>query len=200
MNLETRPRHPNRRVPGSWRNVQILPERSKSGAVAGRMWRRCGEVTFCKLKIVDFIKLSESAVRKIYVFLYQISRYRRQPWRASVSRAREIHSRKVITNKAFFRRPMGGCERGAAAVALMLRRWVCARTMCPRSPLAAGAGSLGGVRTLRRWCRGAPAVARMQGGGGGGRSWGGVLRSDTDEAVRVAALIFRAHPNKHFIC
>ena len=107
-------------------------------------------MTICKLKIVDFIKLSESAVRKIYVFLYQIGRYRRQPWRASVSRAREIHSRNTITNRAFFRRPMGGCERGVAAVALMPRRWGRARTMCPMSPRAAGEGSLGGVRTLRR--------------------------------------------------
>ena len=39
----------------------------------------------------------------------------------------------------------------------------------------------------------------MQGGGGGGRSWGGVLRSDTVEAVRVADVILRAHPKKHFI-
>lgn len=39
----------------------------------------------------------------------------------------------------------------------------------------------------------------MQGGGGGGRNWGGVLRSGTVEAVRVADLIFREHPKKHFI-
>ena len=83
-------------------------------------------------------------------FFNQISRYRRQPRRASVSRAREIQSRKVITNKAFFRRPMGGCERGEPAVALMPRRWVHARTMCPMSLLAAGEGSLGGVCPLRR--------------------------------------------------
>ena len=83
-------------------------------------------------------------------FFNQISRYRRQPRRASVSRAREIHNRIEITNRAFFRHPMGGCERGEPAVALMLRQWVHARTMCPRSPLAAGAGSLGGVCTQRR--------------------------------------------------
>ena len=80
-----------------------------------------------------------------------ISRYRRQPRRASVSRAREIQSRITVISRAFFRRPMGGCERGAAAVALMLRRWGRARTMCPLSLLAAGEGSLGGVRPLRRW-------------------------------------------------
>ena len=107
-------------------------------------------MTICKLKIVDFIKLSESAVRKIYIFLYQIRRWQRQLRRASVSRAREIHSRIEITNRAFFRRPMGGCERGAAAVALMLRRWGCARAMCLMSPRAAGEGSLRGVRPLRR--------------------------------------------------
>ena len=83
-------------------------------------------------------------------FFNQISRYRRQPWRASVRRAREIHTRKNITNRAFFRRPKGGCERGVAADALMLRRWGHARTMCPMSPRAAGEGSLGGVCTLRR--------------------------------------------------
>ena len=132
-------------------------------------------------------------------FFNQIGRYRRQPKRASVSRAREIQSRKVITNRAFFRRPMGGCWGGAAAVALMLRRWGHARTMCPMSPRAAGEGSLGGVCPLRRSWGGAAAVALMQGGGGGGRRWGGALRSGTVEAVRVAALIFRAHPKKHFI-
>ena len=120
-------------------------------------------------------------------FFNQISRYRRQPWRASVSRAREIQSRKVITNRAFSRRPMGGCGGVAPAVALMLRRWGHARTMCPMSLLAAGEGSLGGVCTLRRCGGVAPAVALMQGGGGGGRSWGGVLRSGTVEALRVAA-------------
>lgn len=67
------------------------------------------------------------------------------------------------------------------------------------SPRAAGEGSLGGVCTLRLSLGGAPAVALMQGGGGGGRSWGGVLRSETVEALRVAALIFREHPKKHFI-
>jgi len=39
----------------------------------------------------------------------------------------------------------------------------------------------------------------MQGGGGGGRRWGGALRSGTVEALRVAVLIFREHPKKHFI-
>lgn len=107
-------------------------------------------MTNCKLKIVDFIKLSESAIKKIYGFLYQIRRWQRQLRRASVSRAREIYIRIIIINRAFFRRPMGGCERGAAAVAQMLRRWGHARTMCPMSLLAAGEGSLGGVCTLRR--------------------------------------------------
>ena len=83
-------------------------------------------------------------------FFNQISRYRRQPWRVSVRRAREIHICIIITSRAFFRRPMGGCERGAAAAALMPRRWGHARTMCPMSPRAAGEGSLGGVCTLRR--------------------------------------------------
>ena len=69
----------------------------------------------------------------------------------------------------------------------MLRRWGCARTMGPRSPLAAGAGSLGGVHTLRRSLGVATAAALMQGGGGGGRRWGVVLRSGTVETVRVAA-------------
>ena len=71
--------------------------------------------------------------------------------------------------------------------------------MCPMSPRAAGEGSLGGVRPLRRSWGGATAVALMQGGGGGGRRWGGVLRSGTVEAVRVAAMILRAHPNKHIM-
>ena len=93
---------------------------------------------------------------------------------------------------------MGGCERGAAAVALLLRRWGHARTMCLMSPRAAGEGSLGGVCTLRRCGGGAPAVALMQGGGGGGRSWGGALRSDTVEAVGVAGLNLREHPKKAF--
>lgn len=132
-------------------------------------------------------------------FFNQISRYRRQPWRASVSRAREIQSRKVITNRAFFRRPMGGCWGGAAAAALMPWRWGCARAMCPRSPRAAGAGSLRGVRPLRRSWGGATAVALMQGGGGGGRRWGGALRSGTVEAERVATLILREHPKRHII-
>ena len=134
--------------------------------------------------------MSESAVRKIYIFLMvmaaafmnhgssiheswqqhsivmaaalnnhgssiheswqQHSIFWHQPRRASVSRAREIQSRKVITNRAFFRRPMGGCWGGATAAALMLRRWGCARAMCPRSPRAAGTGSLRGVHPLRR--------------------------------------------------
>lgn len=94
---------------------------------------------------------------------------------------------------------MGGCWGGAAAVALLLRRWGHARPMCPMSTLAAGEGSLGGVCHLRRCWGVATAVALMQGGGGGGRNWGGVLRSDTVEAVRVADLIFREHPKKHFI-
>ena len=59
---------------------------------------------------------------------------------------------------------------------------------------------MGGVCTLRRCERGKTAVALMQGGGGGGRNLGGVLRSGTVDAVRVAALILRAHPKKHFIC
>ena len=83
-------------------------------------------------------------------FFNQINRYRRQPWRASVSRAREMHNRIEITNRAFFRRPMGGCWGGVAAATLMLRRWGCARAMCPMSPRAAGEGSLGGVHPLRR--------------------------------------------------
>lgn len=94
---------------------------------------------------------------------------------------------------------MGGCWGVVAAVALMLRRWGRARAMCLMSELARGEGSLRGVRTLRRSWGVATAVALMQGGGGGGRSWGGVLRSDTVEAVRVADLIFREHPKKHFI-
>lgn len=132
-------------------------------------------------------------------FFNKISRYRRQPWRASVRRAREIHTRIDITNRAFFRRPMGGCWGGVAAVALMLRRWGCARAMCLMSPRAAGEGSLRGVRPLRRSWGVATAVALMQGGGGGGRRWGGALRSGTVEALRVAALIFREHPKKHSI-
>ena len=102
-------------------------------------------------------------------FFNQISRYRRQPRRASVSRAREIQSRIAVISRAFFRRPMGGCWGGATAVALMLRRWGHARTMCPMSPRAAGEGSLGGVCSLRRSWGVATAVALMQGGGGGGR-------------------------------
>lgn len=132
-------------------------------------------------------------------FFNQISRYRRQPRRASVSRAREIQSRITVISRAFFRRPMGGCWGGATAVALMLRRWGHARPMCPRSRLAAGAGSLGGVCTLRRCWGVATAVALMQGGGGGGRRWGGALRSGTVEAERVATLILREHPKRHII-
>lgn len=132
-------------------------------------------------------------------FFNQISRCRRQPCRASVSRAREIQSRKVITNKAFFHHPMGGCWGVVAAVALMLKRWGRARAMCPRSRLAAGAGSLRGVRTLRCSRGVATAVALMQGGGWWWSSFGDALRSRTVEAVRVAALIFREHPKKHLI-
>ena len=43
------------------------------------------------------------------------------------------------------------------------------------------------------------AVALMQGGGGGGRNWGGVLRSGTVETLRVATLILREHPKRHII-
>ena len=97
------------------------------------------------------MKQSVSIGRESDLYLFNhIGRYWRQPRRASVSRVREIQSRKVITNRAFFRRPMGGCERGEPAVALMPRRWGHARTMCPMSPRAAGEGSLGGVCTLRR--------------------------------------------------
>ena len=71
--------------------------------------------------------------------------------------------------------------------------------MCPMSPRAAGEGSLGGVRPLRRSWGVATAVALMQGGGGGGRRWGGALRSGTVEALRIAAMIFREHPKKHII-
>lgn len=93
---------------------------------------------------------------------------------------------------------MGGCWGGAAAAALMLQRWGHARTMCPMSELARGEGSSGGVCPLRCSWRGVAAVALMQGGGGGGRNWGDVLRSDTVEAVLVADLIFREHQKKHF--
>lgn len=154
---------------------------------------------FCQPIGGDLKQCVRISREKDLYFFNQIGRYRRQPKRASVSRAREIQSRKVITNRAFYRRPMGGCWGGAAAVALMLRRWGCARAMCPRSPRAAGAGSLRGVRPLRRSWGGATAVALMQGGGGGGRRWGGALRSGTVEALRVADLIFREHPKKHFI-
>jgi hypothetical protein len=146
------------------------------------------------------MKQSVSIGRESDLYLFNhIGRYWRQPRRASVSRAREIQSRKVITNRAFSRRPKGGCWGGATAVALMLRRWGCARAMCPMSPRAAGEGSLRGVRPLRRSRGVATAVALMQGGGGGGRRWGGALRSGTVEAVWVAAPNFRAHPKKHFI-
>ena len=39
----------------------------------------------------------------------------------------------------------------------------------------------------------------MQGGGGGGRNWGGALQSDTVDTVRVAALVLWEHPKRHFI-
>ena len=122
----------------------------------------CGEMPICQPSGGEMNQNVRISREKDLYFFNQISRYRRQPWRASVSRAREIQSRKVMTNRAFFRRPMGGCERGAAAVALMLRRWVCARAMCPRSPLAAGAGSLG-------LCAGVGLA-----GGGDGVGWRGV--------------------------
>ena len=154
---------------------------------------------FCQPIGGDLKQCVRISREKDLYFFNQISRYRRQPRRASVSRAREIQSRITVISRAFFRRPMGGCWGGATAVALMLRRWGHARTMCPMSPRAAGEGSLGGVCTLRRSWGGATAVALMQGGGGGGRSRGGVLRSGTVEAVRVAALILREHPKKHFI-
>lgn len=87
---------------------------------------------------------------------------------------------------------MGGCERGVAAAALMPRRWG-APAQC-LSPLAAGAGSLrGSVHLTAAVGAGKTAGALMQGGGGGGRSWGGVLRSGTVEALRVAAMILRTH-------
>ena len=154
---------------------------------------------FCQPIGCDLKQCVRISREKDLYFFNQIGRYLHQPKRASVSRAREIQSRKVITNRAFFRRPMGGCLGGVAAVALMLRRWGCARAMCPRSPRAAGAGSLRGVRPLRRSWGGAGAVALMQGGGGGGRSGGGALRSGTVEAVRVATLILREHPKRHII-
>lgn len=132
-------------------------------------------------------------------FFNQISRRRRQTCRASVSRAREIQSREVITNKAFFHHPMGGCWGVVAAVALMLKRWGRARAMCPMSEPAKGEGSLRGVRTLRCSWGVVPAVALLQGGGWWWSSLGGVLRSDTVEALRVADLISRAHQKKHFI-
>ena len=190
---------PERVVFMNMANVQICPERSKSGAAARRMWGGCGEMPICQPSGSEMNQNVRIGRGKDLYFFNQISRYRRQPRWASVSRAREIQSRKVITNRAFFRRPMGGCERGAAAAALMPRRWGCARTMCPRSPLAAGAGSLCGVHPLRRSWGGATAVALMQGGGGGGRRWGGALRSGTVEAVRVATLILREHPKRHII-
>ena len=103
----------------------------------------CGEMPICQPSGGEMNQNVRISREKDLYFFNQISRYRRQPRRASVSRAREIQSRKVITNRAFFRRPMGGCERGVVAVALMPRRWVHARTMCPMSPRAAGEGSLG---------------------------------------------------------
>ena len=45
-------------------------------------------------------------------FFNQIGRYRRQPRRASVSRAREIHSRIAITNRAFFAAQWVGVSAG----------------------------------------------------------------------------------------
>ena len=130
------------------------------------MWSGCGEMPICQPSGSEMNQNVRISREKDLYFFNQISRYRRQPRRASVSRAREIQSRKVITNRAFFRRPMGGCWGGATAVALMLRRWGHARPMCPRSRLAAGVGSLGGVCTLRRCWGGATAVALML------RRWG----------------------------
>ena len=163
------------------------------------MWGGCGEMPICQPSGSEMNQNVRISREKDLYFFNQISRYRRQPRRASVSRAREIQSRKVITNRAFFRRPMGGCWGGATAVALMPRRWGHARPMGPRSWLATGAGSLGGVCTLRLRWGGATAVALMQGGGGGGRRWGGALRSGTVETVRVATLILRKHPKRHII-
>lgn len=114
------------------------------------MWGGYGEMPICQPSGGEMSQIVRISRGKDLYFFNQIGRYRRQPWRASVSRAREIHICIVITNRAFFRRPMGGCERGAAPAALMLRRWGHARTMCPMSLLAAGEGSLGGVCTLRR--------------------------------------------------
>lgn len=163
------------------------------------MWSGCGEIPNCQLSGGILNQSVRIGRGKDLYFFNQISRYRRQPRRASVSRAREIQSRKVITNRAFFRHPMGGWSGGVAAAALMLRRWEHARPMCPRSRLAAGAGSLGGVCSLRRSSGVAAAVALMQGGGWRWSSSGGVLRSGTVDAVRVAALILREHPKRHII-
>ena len=158
-----------------------------------------GGMSICQPSGGELNKTVRISREKDLYFFNQISRYRRQPRRASVSRAREIHNRIEITNRAFFRHPMGGWSGGVAAVALMLRRWEHARPMCPRSPLAAGAGSLGGVCTLRRSSGVAAAVALMQGGGWRWSSLGDALRSGTVEALRVAALIFCEHPKKHII-
>ena len=154
----------------------------------------CGEMPICQLSGGGLNQSVRISREKDLYLINQISRYRRQSRRASVSRAREIQSRITVISRAFFRRPMGGCWGGAAAVALMLRRWGHARTMCPMSPRAAGEGSSGGVCTLRRSWGVVTAVALMQGGGGGGRSWSCVLRSETVEALRVADLILREHP------
>ena len=128
---------------GSW-------VRAGSGAAARRMWGGCGEMPICQPSGSEMNQNVRIGRGKDLYFFNQISRYRRQPRRASVSRAREIHNRIEVTNRAFFRRPMGGCERGADTAALMLRRWGRARAMCPMSPRAAGEGSLRGVRPLRR--------------------------------------------------
>ena len=73
------------------------------------MWSGGGGITICQpsgWKLNQTVRISR---KKDLYFFNQISRYRRQPRRASVSRAREIHIRIEITNRAFFRRPMGGC-------------------------------------------------------------------------------------------
>ena len=159
----------------------------------------CGEMSNCQPSGGENKQSVRISREKDLYFFNQIGRCRRQTSRASVRRARQIRVSIENINGAFFRRPMGGCWGVVAAVALMLRRWGHARTMCPMSPRAAGEGSLGGVCPLRRSWGVAAAVALMQGGGGGGRRSGGALLSGTVEAVRVAAMIFRAHPKKHFI-
>lgn len=162
----------------------------------GRMRGGCGEIPTCQLSGGGLNQSVRISREEDLYFFNQISRYRHQPRRASVSRAREIQTRITVISRAFFHRPMGGCWGGAAAVALMLKRWGHARTTCLMSQLAAGEGSSSGVCPLRCSWGVATAVALMQGGGGGGRNWGDVLRPDTVDAVRVADLIFREHKKK----